>query len=337
MTADKKNVTSRAPKLIKQAQAYIAAASHLSNLSRDVHSLVDSEFGLVPAAVEEFHERVTALLDWSNGCHQRSKVGNPLLEGADARMVRVALLGWRRKRATELDRPRSKTTDLGIIERYDAEIECIHWLLNQPDLEVKPARLPRLTDYMSVQRAEAVSISNISLGEREYDQKFEILLSARLVDVDLEFYRAKCGLRGLPLTLAFIDIDNFKSYNTDFGHPTVDRELLPQLQQVIESHAFHRGETYKEGGDEFITILPNMSEDQARAHLTDLQRRLSKVEYRLKLKNKPTISAGLTTVLPDSFMTTREIRESANSALLEAKAQGGNRVVIGADLANLLF
>ena len=102
---------------------------------------------------------------------------------------------------------------------------------------------------------------------------------------------------------------------------------MPQLQQAIEAHTFHRGGAYREGGDEFITILPNMSEDQAQAHLTDLQQRLNQVRYRLKLKERPTISVGLTTVSPESFLATREIRELANAALQEAKEQGGNAVI----------
>ncbi len=262
MKAGEKKVEPKEPGLQEQAAACIAAANHVRNLSNEIHSRMTSEFGLIPCGVVEFAEKAAALLDWSNYCGQRAKDGKPLLEGADSPMLKVALLKWRRKHATDLERPRSRTTDRGIIGQLNAELYCIHWLLKHPDLSVEPATVPRLTDYMSVQRAEIGSVGG-ALSDREYDQKFGVLLSAPLVDGDFEYYRAKCDLRGVPLSLAFMDIDDFKPYNTKFGHTAVDRELLPKLQQAVEAHTFQRGEAYRVGGDEFITILPNMSEAQA--------------------------------------------------------------------------
>ena len=89
-----------------------------------------------------------------------------------------------------------------------------------------------------------------------------------------------------------------------------------------------RGQAYIEGGDEYILLLPNMSEGQTQMHLEGLQSHLAGVNYRLpKLEKNPTISAGYVTVLPDSIVTTREIRELANSGVMSAKKNGRNQIV----------
>ncbi len=88
-----------------------------------------------------------------------------------------------------------------------------------------------------------------------------------------------------------------------------------------------RGQAYIEGGDEYILLLPNMSEAQTQTHLEGLQSHLVGVNYRLKLEKNSTISAGYVTVLPDSIATTREIRELANSGVMRAKKNGKNQIV----------
>jgi diguanylate cyclase (GGDEF)-like protein len=67
---------------------------------------------------------------------------------------------------------------------------------------------------------------------------------------------------GLPLALLFIDLDGFKEVNDQCGHAAGDRLL-------VEASAAWRGALRRDdvlartGGDEFVLLLPNTSQDEA--------------------------------------------------------------------------
>ena len=222
----------------EQIRTYNSATSCLYHLFRkQVATPVVKGLQLHPSAVADFVNRLDKLKTWVGQCNKsHNGIPVPLLADADFPMVRLALLKWLRERATELELPRSKTTDREIIQKYDAELHCIKWLLNQSFLDIEPVRIPCLTDYMSIQHAEELLDEGTFPPDRVYDQKFRILLSPQLVNKDLEYYRRKCELRDLPLSLAYLDIDEFKQYNTEHTHTIVDLDLLPQFQHKQSRH-----------------------------------------------------------------------------------------------------
>ena len=52
------------------------------------------------------------------------------------------------------------------------------------------------------------------------------------------------------LAVAFLDIDDFKRFNSDYGETKVDRNLLTRFMQVLEAHVYHHGFAYRQGGKE---------------------------------------------------------------------------------------
>lgn len=68
-----------------------------------------------------------------------------------------------------------------------------------------------------------------------------------------------------PLTLVYIDLDNFKRINDQLGHDAGDQvlcELAAAVRQVVREH-IDRG--FRLGGDEFALLLPGSSVTQAQA------------------------------------------------------------------------
>lgn len=59
-----------------------------------------------------------------------------------------------------------------------------------------------------------------------------------------------------PLTLAYIDIDNFKRVNDKFGHVAGD-ELLKVFADTIKLHIRKTDTLARLGGDEFAILFPN--------------------------------------------------------------------------------
>ncbi|MGD8284042.1 MAG: GGDEF domain-containing protein [Desulfobacterales bacterium] len=65
-----------------------------------------------------------------------------------------------------------------------------------------------------------------------------------------------------PLSLIFIDIDDFKKYNDKYGHLEGD-QVLRKIAQAIQSCMRGPDSSYRYGGDEFVGILPETQEPGA--------------------------------------------------------------------------
>lgn len=69
--------------------------------------------------------------------------------------------------------------------------------------------------------------------------------------------------RGEPLSIVFLDIDNFKRINDEQGHLRGD-EVLKAVGTAMLSHSRAEDGCFRYGGDEFVAVLPNCTEAQAR-------------------------------------------------------------------------
>jgi diguanylate cyclase (GGDEF)-like protein len=136
-----------------------------------------------------------------------------------------------------------------------------------------------------------------------------------------EFRRelARAARHGHPLSLALIDVDEFKLVNDRHGHAHGDsvlREFAAFLHQTrVEDRHF------RVGGDEFAVLLPYSTALEAKAVLERLR---STIET-----NMPgvTICAGLAN-LDENTNDADTLREQADAALYESKRSGRNTVVL---------
>src|SRR5262249_17371087 len=110
---------------------------------------------------------------------------------------------------------------------------------------------------------------------QEYDEKFHILRAPGLFSRDLEQIRWQCDMRNTSVVISYVDIDDFKSFNTKYGEIAVDRIVLPTFMSVLEAHMFAHGYAYRHGGDEYLLLLPNTSFEIATVFLDQLRRDLA--------------------------------------------------------------
>lgn len=167
----------------------------------------------------------------------------------------------------------------------------------------------------------------INFVDRIFDDKFHILHPASLFKPDLKYYRATCGLRGAPVVVAFLDIDDFKTFNTEFGALEVDRNLLPVFMGELEAHLYARGYGYKFGGDEYVVLLPNCSGEAAKTLMVEFQNKLTEVDY-VSINRNPTVSIGIFEILDNCNLTDQQSLEKAESAKNKAKKLNGKSGII---------
>jgi diguanylate cyclase (GGDEF)-like protein len=121
-----------------------------------------------------------------------------------------------------------------------------------------------------------------------------------------------------PLTLCFVDIDDFKKVNDRYGHPSGDRVL-----SQVGARLRQGGEAFRLGGDEFALLLVDHDEGMALAAANSIVERIATVDF--DHIGAVTVSAGLAT-FPMQGHSRDELIRLADSALYWAKEHGKNRV-----------
>jgi diguanylate cyclase (GGDEF)-like protein len=78
-----------------------------------------------------------------------------------------------------------------------------------------------------------------------------------------------------PFTIAFIDVDNFKTINDTFGH-TIGDSVLRNIALNIKEHLRKTDMIARVGGDEFVVLLPETDAQTAPVVISNMQRELLK-------------------------------------------------------------
>jgi diguanylate cyclase (GGDEF)-like protein len=121
-----------------------------------------------------------------------------------------------------------------------------------------------------------------------------------------------------PLTLCFVDLDDFKKINDRHGHPSGDRVL-----SQVGARLRQGGEAFRLGGDEFALLFVDHDEGMALAAANSIVERIATVDF--DHIGTVTVSAGLAT-FPMQGRGRDDLIRLADSALYWAKEHGKNRV-----------
>jgi diguanylate cyclase len=128
-----------------------------------------------------------------------------------------------------------------------------------------------------------------------------------------------------PLTLAMMDLDNFKKVNDQLGHVAGDRALIHFVTTV---HATMRPTdlTARSGGEEFCVLFPACVAQDGVEAIDRLQRELARRPFQFDQERLTlTFSAGVAQWDPGE--TLEQLMQRADASLYEAKKAGKNRVL----------
>jgi diguanylate cyclase (GGDEF)-like protein len=133
-----------------------------------------------------------------------------------------------------------------------------------------------------------------------------------------------------PLSLALLDIDQFKTINDTFGHPAGDA-VLKAFVALISRNIRQSDLLARYGGDEFAIILPEADRDSALRFCEKLRELIASNTFRFEQQTLAvTTSIGLQSYThTDGEKTVNQFVAAADAKLYEAKNAGRNRICSG--------
>ncbi len=126
-----------------------------------------------------------------------------------------------------------------------------------------------------------------------------------------------------PLSVLFIDCDNFKQINDRYGHDAGDA-LLRHVGELLRRSIRAEDMVARFAGDEFVLLLPNQTSDDARKVVSRLQKTLEDHPLRYgKHTIRYSVSFGIATAATDP--DPRSLLKDADAALYQTKRFKKNR------------
>ncbi|MDA3955367.1 diguanylate cyclase [Oceanispirochaeta sp.] len=129
---------------------------------------------------------------------------------------------------------------------------------------------------------------------------------------------------GTGFAIVLIDLDHFKRVNDTYGHSTGDRTLqivAEEIKKISRSSDFY----FRWGGEEFLLLLPNTTEENALTYAEKLRQNLASTPIQVEKKTfAVTLSFGLSSI-KERDEDLIQILNRADTALYRAKGDGRNR------------
>ena len=151
------------------------------------------------------------------------------------------------------------------------------------------------------------------LVKNRFDEEFEHRLESMVNE-------------GRPLSVLMGDIDNLKKVNDAHGH-LLGEFVVGEIGRIIGG--LHDGggrQATRFGGDEYQTILPGLSKEEALEVAEEIRRRVENHDFeREGVSPRPTLSLGAA-AYPEDGATRAALTRAADEALYRAKRSGGNTV-----------
>ena len=128
------------------------------------------------------------------------------------------------------------------------------------------------------------------------------------------------------LSLAIIDLDNFKQVNDTYGHSCGD-EVIQSIADMLEASTRGYDHAARIGGEEFAILLPGAGPIRAKAMLDRLCTTFAQMPIKCSTGTiRCTFSAGVASLKGRNKATGKDLFEVADRALYQAKSAGKNTV-----------
>ena len=186
-----------------------------------------------------------------------------------------------------------------------------------------------IRDITERKQAEAALLkSEALLREQSVRDHLTGLFNRRYMEETLERELLRASRKHLSLGIIMLDADDFKQFNDTRGHAAGD-VILRALGSLLIKHVRGEDIACRYGGDEFIIILPDASQEITRERAEQLCERARhlNIPFNGQSLEAITLSVGVA-AFPDDGTTSAMILRAVDAALYTAKHEGRDRVVV---------
>jgi diguanylate cyclase (GGDEF)-like protein/PAS domain S-box-containing protein len=195
------------------------------------------------------------------------------------------------------------------------------------DLERRQSLANMLAEHI------ALALSNLHLRDELRSQAIRDpltgLFNRRYMEATLEREIRRAMRHGTSVGVIMFDVDRLKPVNDTLGHDAGD-ELLRGIGNIMLTRFRGEDVACRYGGDEFTIVLPEASLSDVWQRAEELRESVKRLELDEDGREfgSITVSIGVA-VYPDHGATAERLVQISDAAAYEAKAEGGDRVMIG--------
>ncbi len=176
-------------------------------------------------------------------------------------------------------------------------------------------------------RTAELAIATQELSRRALHDDLTGLPNRALLWEHLVQRRKVANRRQTSFAVLFLDLDDFKVINDSFGHAAGD-QLLRGVASRIGS-ALRVGDTAaRVGGDEFVVLLDDVATDDAAMATAQRLSEALRAPYEIGTESRIVTASIGVAVGAEGLVTADDVLAAADTAMYDAKRQGGGRCVL---------
>jgi diguanylate cyclase (GGDEF)-like protein len=177
--------------------------------------------------------------------------------------------------------------------------------------------------------AEELADSNVKLSALSSTDWLTGTANRRGLELHLADAWMRATAAGAPVCLLMIDVDFFKLFNDQYGHPAGDSCLATLAALIAQQLREKLDRLGRYGGEEFAVVMPDTTLDDAVAAAERIRQAVEDFALPHSPHGKPavvTVSIGAAMAWPANGDTQQQLILAADQALYECKTRGRNRV-----------